>query len=55
MRTVFRHRDDVVFYEVALSKEGAYMERHSPNKPIVVTPTEMVAILEKAGFIDKLE
>lgn len=42
---------DVVFYEVALSKEDAYLvtgnKKHFPNKPIVVTPAEMVEILQK--------
>ena len=55
----FTDPDDMVFYEVALSKDGTYMvtgnKRHFPNKPIVVTPTEMIAILEEAGIIDKLK
>lgn len=42
---------DVVFYEVALSKEDAYLvtgnKKHFPQTPIVVTPAEMMAILEK--------
>ena len=42
---------DAVFYEVALSKENAFVVtgnlKHFPNKPIVVTPAEMVAILQK--------
>lgn len=41
---------DIVFYEVAMSKEGAYLvtgnKKHFPNKPIVVTPTEMVELLK---------
>jgi putative PIN family toxin of toxin-antitoxin system len=41
---------DVVFYEVALSKDDAYLvtgnKKHFPKKPIVVTPTEMIKILE---------
>ena len=40
---------DVVFYEVALSKDDAYLvtgnTKHFPNKPIVVTPAEMLEIL----------
>jgi putative PIN family toxin of toxin-antitoxin system len=40
---------DVVFYEVALSKEDAYLvtgnTKHFPKKPIVVTPAEMLDIL----------
>jgi putative PIN family toxin of toxin-antitoxin system len=43
---------DVVFYEVALSKDDAYLvtgnTKHFPQKPIVVTPAEMLEIL-KAG------
>ena len=46
---------DVVFYEVALSKEDAYLvtgnKKHYPNKPIVVTPAEMVEILQKEGVL----
>ena len=41
---------DIVFYEVALSKEDAYLVtgniKHFPKKPIVVTPAEMLEILE---------
>jgi putative PIN family toxin of toxin-antitoxin system len=40
---------DVVFYEVALSREGTYLvtgnKKHFPKKPIVVTPAEMLEIL----------
>jgi len=47
---------DVVFYEVALSKEGAYLVtgnlKHFPKKPIVVTPAEMIQILEDHGLIE---
>lgn len=43
--------DDVVFYEIALSKDGAYLvtgnTKHFPKTPIVVTPTEMLEIIEK--------
>ena len=42
---------DVVFYEVALSKEDAYLvtgnTKHFPKKPIVVTPAEMLEILQR--------
>lgn len=42
---------DVVFYEVAMSKENAYLvtgnKKHFPNTPIVVTPAEMVEILNQ--------
>ncbi len=40
---------DVVFYEVALSKDDAYLvtgnKKHFPKTPIVVTPAEMIEIL----------
>lgn len=41
---------DIVFYEIALSKEDSYLItgniKHFPLKPFIVTPAEMVAILE---------
>lgn len=44
---------DVVFYEVALSKDGAYLvtgnTKHFPKKPIVVTPAEMLDILSASN------
>jgi putative PIN family toxin of toxin-antitoxin system len=46
----FPDSDDRVFYEVVLSKDGAYMVtgnlRHFPKTPIVVTPAQMVKIVE---------
>ena len=46
---------DVVFYEVALSKDDAYLvtgnTKHFPNKPIVVTPAEMLDILQREGLL----
>lgn len=45
----FPDTKDAVFYEVALSKEDAYLvtgnTKHFPKTPIVVTPTEMIEIL----------
>lgn len=42
---------DIVFYEVTLSKDDAYLitgnKKHFPHKPIVVSPTEMMDILTK--------
>jgi uncharacterized protein len=42
---------DVVFYEIAMSKEGSYLVtgniKHFPAKPFVVTPAEMIGILEQ--------
>ena len=41
--------DDRVFYEVALSKDDAYLItgnlKHFPTTPIVVTPAEMLEII----------
>ena len=46
---IFPDPKDVVFYEVTLSKDDAYLVtgniKHFPQKPFVVTPAEMVAIL----------
>ena len=42
---------DIVFYEVKMTKEDAFLvtgnTKHFPRKPLVVTPREMVEILEK--------
>ena len=42
--------DDKVFYEVALSKDDGYVvtgnTKHFPKSPIVVTPAEMIAIIQ---------
>ncbi|MBR6266152.1 MAG: putative toxin-antitoxin system toxin component, PIN family [Bacteroidales bacterium] len=42
---------DIVFYEVTLSKDDAYLitgnKKHFPHKPIVVSPAEMMDILTK--------
>ncbi len=47
---VFPDPKDIVFYEVAMSKEDAYLVtgniKHFPQKPIVVTPAEMLEILQ---------
>jgi len=46
----FSDLDDVVFYEVAMSTEGAYLItgniKHFPTNPIVVTPAEIVDLLK---------
>jgi putative PIN family toxin of toxin-antitoxin system len=46
---------DIVFYEVAMSKEDAYLvtgnKKHFPENPIVVTPAEMVEILREHGLL----
>ena len=47
---IFQDPKDMVFYEVALSKEDAYLVtgnlKHFPKKPIVVSPAEMLEILK---------
>lgn len=49
-KEVFTDPKDVVFYEIALSKEGAYLvtgnTKHFPATPIVVTPAELLKILD---------
>ena len=46
---------DQVFYEISLSVEDAYMvtnnKKHFPQKPRVVTPSEMLFLLTEAGII----
>ena len=48
---IFPDPKDVVFYEVALSKEGSYLVtgnvEHFPKSPIVVTPAELLSILRR--------
>jgi len=47
----FPDPDDVVFYEVALSREDSFLvtgnTKHFPKTPIVVTPTEFLKIIGK--------
>ena len=54
----FPNPKDVVFYEVALSKEEAYLvtgnQKHFPQKPIVVTPAEMMEILNRQNSKSRL-
>ena len=49
LNEVFPDPKDIVFYEVTLSKDDAYLVtgniKHFPQKPFVVTPAEMVEIL----------
>ena len=48
---VFIDKDDIVFYEVALSKEDSFLItgniRHFPKKPFIVTPAEMLTIIDE--------
>ncbi|MBR6937433.1 MAG: putative toxin-antitoxin system toxin component, PIN family [Prevotella sp.] len=47
----FPDSKDIVFYEVALSKDGAYLvtgnTKHFPKTHVVVTPAEMLEILQR--------
>lgn len=49
---IFVDMDDIIFYEVAMEKrsDGAYLvtgnQKHYPTKDFIVTPTEMVGILQ---------
>ena len=47
----FIDRDDIVFYEVALSKEDSFLVtgniKHFPKKPFIVTPAEMLTIINE--------
>ena len=46
---------DQVFYEISLSVEDAYLvtnnKKHFPQKPLVVTPSEMLLLLPATGVI----
>lgn len=51
VREDFPDPKDVVFYEITMSKEDAYLvtgnTKHFPKSPIVVTPAEMLDILSR--------
>lgn len=48
---IFPDPDDLVFYEVKMSVDDSYLVtgnlKHFPNKPFVVTPAQMIEILEE--------
>lgn len=48
---------DLVFYEVALSQEDSFLVtgniKHFPKKPFIVTPTEMLAIINEMKETNK--
>lgn len=50
--------DDKVFYEVAMSMDDSYLVtgniKHFPRKPCVVTPSQMVEILQEKGLLKKV-
>ncbi len=45
----FPDQDDIVFYEVALSREDSFLvtgnKKHFPKDPIIVSPAEIVELL----------
>ena len=45
------YQKDLVFYEVALSKEDSFLVtgniRNFPKKPFIVTPAEMLTIIDE--------
>ena len=47
----FIYKDDIVFYGVALSKEDSFLvtgnTKHFAKKPFIVTPAEMLTIINK--------
>ena len=47
----FIDKKDLVFYEVALSKEDSFLVtgnlKHFPKKPFVVSPAEMIQIIHE--------
>lgn len=51
----FPDTDDIVFYEVAMSREDSFLItgnlRHFPRKPFVVSPAQMVEILHERGYL----
>ena len=52
----FPDSTDQVFYEISLSVEDAYMvtnnKKHFPQKPRVVTPSEILIILKDSGILN---
>lgn len=52
---IFQDNDDIVFYEVTLNVEDAYLVtgniKHFPQKPFVITPAQMVEILQQKGLL----
>ena len=50
LNEVFPDAKDIVFYEVKMSKDDAYLvtgnKKHFPKKSFVVTPREMIEILK---------
>lgn len=55
LNEMFPDADDIVFYEITMSVEGAYLvtgnKKHFPERPFVITPTQMVEILIEKGLL----
>ncbi len=51
----FTDKDDVIFFEITMSVEGAYLVtgniKHFPETPDVVTPARMIEILRSDGVL----
>jgi hypothetical protein len=60
-RLLFIDEDDIIFYEVAMEKrdDNAYLVtgnmKHYPVRDFIVTPAEMVAILEEKKVQERKE
>ena len=52
---MFPDPDDIVFYEVKMSVDDAYLItgniKHFPKNPLVVTPLQMVEVLRRKGLV----
>ena len=52
-KEIFKDAKDIVFYEVALSKDDSYLVtgnvKHFPKVDFVVTPAEMMEIIRNRG------
>lgn len=55
LNETFPDADDIVFYEITMSVDGAYLvtgnKKHFPERPFVITPTQMVEILIEKGLL----
>lgn len=57
MELSFADENDIVFFKVSMSQEGAFLVtgnvKHFPKVPTVVTPSEMMEILERLEDKDR--
>ncbi|MBD5351720.1 MAG: putative toxin-antitoxin system toxin component, PIN family [Bacteroides sp.] len=53
----FPDADDIVFYEITMSVDGAYLvtgnTKHFPERPFVITPTRMIEILIEKEILNQ--